>query len=367
MPSRRRQSWATERGVLVGQRRTRAGPTAPARRTAGRRRPASRSRAGTRSAERRASPARRSAGWPRRARPAPRGSWRRSGRRGQDRDERLGQLGALGQDRVAVVEDEEQPLALAGGRRSAPWSDRPAGSGSPRAADDRRQHEVRVGQRCRTRRSRRRPRTGRAAPARAGGRSRVLPTPPGPVSVRSDECSRIRVACSISRSRPMKLVTSSLRLFRGASVVRGGGKSRARPGPVTWNSRCGSVQRAQPVGAEVDRAPIGAAQLVGDQVAGRLGDEDLAAVAGRADPRGAVDVEPDVALRGAPRLAGVEPHPVAHRDPVGPLAGRRSRAARPRPPGPRRVRSRRRSTGRRPAEPRSTAPWRANASRISRW
>ena len=64
--------------------------------------------------------------------------------------------------------------------------------------------------------------------------TRVLPTPPGPVRVRSDDCSRIRVACSISRSRPMKLVTSSLRLFLGASVVRGGGKSRARPGPVTW-------------------------------------------------------------------------------------------------------------------------------------
>jgi len=64
--------------------------------------------------------------------------------------------------------------------------------------------------------------------------TRDLPTPPGPVSVRIDERSRIAMACSISRSRPMKLVTSSLRLFRGASVVRGGGKSRARPWAVTW-------------------------------------------------------------------------------------------------------------------------------------
>src|SRR6185503_9374515 len=41
---------------------------------------------------------------------------------------------------------------------------------------------------------------------------------------------------------------------------------------------------------------------------GRLGDEDLAAVAGRTDPCGAHDVHPDVALVTHVRLAGVQPH-----------------------------------------------------------
>ena len=72
---------------------------------------------------------------------------------------------------------------------------------------------------------------------------RVLPTPPGPVSVRSDARSSIEIAWAISRSRPMKLVTSSLRLLRRSSVVRGGGKSRSRPGPVIWYSRCGGPSR----------------------------------------------------------------------------------------------------------------------------
>ena len=120
------------------------------------------------------------------------------------------------------------------------------------------------------------------------------------------------------------------------------------------------------MGAQVDDAHR-RAQLVGDQVAGRLRDEDLAAMTRRADPGRAMDVQPDIALRRAPRLAGVEAHPVAHRDPVGPgMAGDRElpidggldRGARRREdevqPVARRARAR-------------SAPWRANASRISRW
>ncbi len=60
-------------------------------------------------------------------------------------DERLRQLGALGQDRVAVVEDEQEPLALqvVDDRRQ----ERPSGRlGQAEGADDRREHEVRVGE-----------------------------------------------------------------------------------------------------------------------------------------------------------------------------------------------------------------------------
>ena len=51
----------------------------------------------------------------------------------------------------------------------------------------------------------------------------------------------------------------------------------------------------------------------------RLGQEDLAAVTGRADPRGPVDVGPDVlAIRIERAVAGVEAHPDADRDAVRP-------------------------------------------------
>ena len=49
------------------------------------------------------------------------------------------------------------------------------------------------------------------------------------------------------------------------------------------------------------------------QAGGLLGDEHLAAVADRRDARAAVHVHADVALLRALRLAGVQPHPDAHR------------------------------------------------------
>ena len=92
-------------------------------------------------------------------------------------------------------------------------------------------------------------------------------------------------------------------------------------------------------------------QLVAEQRARRLRDEDLAAVAGRADPRRAHDVEPDVALVADRRLAGVQAHP--HADVLRPAATRRraARAVRRRPPRPPTGRARRRRRRRRPACP----------------
>src|SRR5919108_5320068 len=56
----------------------------------------------------------------------------------------------------------------------------------------------------------------------------------------------------------------------------------------------------------------------------RLRDEDLPAVAGSGDPRGAVDVDPDVALVGQGRLAGVHSHAHAN-PPFGERVARRGR------------------------------------------
>ena len=59
-------------------------------------------------------------------------------------------------------------------------------------------------------------------------------------------------------------------------------------------------------------------ELVAEQRARRLGEQNLAAVPGGADPRRAHDVQPDVALVADGRLAGVQPHPHADLRVLGP-------------------------------------------------
>ena len=68
-------------------------------------------------------------------------------------------------------------------------------------------------------------------------------------------------------------------------------------------------------------------QFVGDQLARRGGDKHLPAVAGRADPRRPMHVQPDVVVLSDIRLAGVDTDPHAHVDALGP-ALRRQRALR---------------------------------------
>ena len=72
--------------------------------------------------------------------------------------------------------------------------------------------------------------------------------------------------------------------------------------------RCGEVLQA--VLTEIAEA------VVAGEVARRLAEEDLAAVAGCGDPSRAVDVQPDVALIGDHRLTRVQSHSNAHRTAV---------------------------------------------------
>ncbi len=60
--------------------------------------------------------------------------------------------------------------------------------------------------------------------------------------------------------------------------------------------------------AEIADTSVGA-----EEAAGRLGEDDLAAVRGGCDPRRSVDVHADVALVGQQRLARVDAHPDADR------------------------------------------------------
>jgi hypothetical protein len=82
----------------------------------------------------------------------------------------------------------------------------------------------------------------------------------------------------------------------------------------------GAIEVLEPVLAEVPERDV-ARQLVGDQLARGAGDQHLSAVAGRADPRGAVDVQPDVVILSDLGLAGVDADPHADVDTRGPTLG----------------------------------------------
>ena len=77
---------------------------------------------------------------------------------------------------------------------------------------------------------------------------------------------------------------------------------------------------------EADRAELDLAHAVGQRArherGGRRGQQDLPAVAGGADPRGAMDVDPDVALLSDDGLAGVDAHADAELGPVRPVVAR---------------------------------------------
>ena len=233
-------------------------------------------------------------------------------------DEGLRQLGALSQDRVAVVEDEQQPLAaqVFDDRRQ----ERPSGGlGQPEGGDHRRQHEVGVGQVAalddpgavlelvQQRPRQPKPDPGLAHPTGTGQRQERRPL--------EDLRGLVDLALAADEARDLEAEVVARRLGgpRRREVAR-------QAGAADLEQPLRQVERAEPVHAEIDEPDL-PAQLRADQVVGRLRDEDLPAVTGSADPRGAVDVEPDVALRGAHGLAGVEPHPIAYGDAAGPLPG----------------------------------------------
>jgi hypothetical protein len=99
---------------------------------------------------------------------------------------------------------------------------------------------------------------------------------------------------------------------RGPVVLRD-----PRPGQLVEPLR--PLQVLQPVPAEVLEGQPG---RVGRRAPGLVGDEDLAAVGGRADPGHPVQVEPDVVVLDHRRGAGVHAHAHAQLDPARPgLAG----------------------------------------------
>ena len=133
-----------------------------------------------------------------------------------------------------------------------------------------------------------------------------------------------------------------------SSPARSGGNDAGRPSIFSWTTRSGSERSFEPEVAERDLRDA-LRHRAGDERSGRRGEQHLAAVTGRADPRGAVDVDPDVPLLAHDRLAGVHAHPHAELLAVRPAVRRERALSRRRPRRPRRARARRRRRTRRPA------------------
>ena len=93
--------------------------------------------------------------------------------------------------------------------------------------------------------------SGKSSEARAANwsDSRVLPVPPGPVSVSRRVVVSRRAASASSSSRPMNVVSWVGRLFGRASSERSGGNVACSPSASTWKMRTGaprSLSRCSP-------------------------------------------------------------------------------------------------------------------------
>ena len=140
--------------------------------------------------------------------------------------------------------------------------------------------------------------------------SRVLPLPPGPVSVTS------RTSASSRRlaNRPELGVAADERGCLGREVVRPEVEGRQRR-ELGRQPRMGELEEAlrppevlQSMLPEVaQRGAVREPAL--DEAGGRVGQQDLAAVTGRHDPRRPVHRGPEEVPAARLDLAGVDPHP----------------------------------------------------------
>ena len=132
------------------------------------------------------------------------------------------------------------------------------------------------------------------------------------------------------RDRPHVVVTADRQVGRRRQPVgpTGAGRQRGQRRELRrqvaddeLEELFGAIEVLEPVLAEVPERDV-ARQLVGDQLARGARDQHLSAVAGRADPRGAMDVQADVVIVSDLGLAGVDADPHADVDTLGPALGR---------------------------------------------
>ena len=180
--------------------------------------------------------------------------------------------------------------------------------GRPRASarappDERRTTAPRPARRRRRRRRRSRPRSRAASSA-----SRVLPTPPGPVSVTTGASPASSTRISSSSRRAAENPVRRRGRLPGVARARRREIAARRPGDDELEEPLGRLDVLEQMLAEV--ADLG---VVADEVARRAREQHLAAVCRSTDARGARQVDADVvAALGQRGLAGVDPDPHAH-------------------------------------------------------
>ena len=137
--------------------------------------------------------------------------------------------------------------------------------------------------------------------------SRVLPTPPTPVSVTSLASSSVSTIAARSASRPTKELSCVGRLPRSTSSEFSGRERPPQIGVHDLEHPLGPGDVAQAVFAEVEQRGA-RVELVARQLLGRERHHHLAPVRGAHQPRGAVERRPVVVAVTLFGGAGVDAH-----------------------------------------------------------
>ncbi len=152
----------------------------------------------------------------------------------------------------------------------------------------------------------------------------LQPQPSLPGSARARRRDHPRVLAKEERLDGLELLVAAEEGRRLGGKVRGAalerprrGKSTGIPAMQSWCRRCGRLQVLEPVLSEVAEGEP--AELGGEQVACRLGEENLAAVGRRRHPRCSMHVDADVTIGGHGRLPGVEPDSDTNDRIIGPV------------------------------------------------
>ena len=217
---------------------------------------------------------------------------REDSQRGGGREQLGDRPGGVRQQLLEVVQDDVRLLVAEAGRDGCGVSPE-----APRCGSDERHHERGIAHGASGTKTV--PPSASSARNRASSiEKRVLPVPPGPTMV-SRRGSRSSQASQRRRARA--------RVRESAWPEWGGRRRRAcgvagSPG-AELEQLCRAVEVLQAVATEI------AQRLIVDERGGRGREDHLAAVGEGRNAGAAVDVDPDVALRGDARRAGVEAHP----------------------------------------------------------
>ncbi len=243
-----------------------------------------------------------------RPRPAPAGWWPGCAPPRQPRRMSAASAAAAASQVLAVVQHQQQrgpgPQELhdaAGHGQAGPRA-------HPQRGQDGLRHRLPVPGRVPARTATRRRAKDGSWSAAACSASRVLPTPPGPVTVTSGDRAIAAASPASSPARPTNELSWTGRFPANASSVRSGGKSARRPGPGQLEDPHRPGQIPQPVLPQVHQgAPV--RQVLAHQQLRRPRHQRLPAMPGGHQPGAPVQRLVQVLLPAQHPLIGQQPHP----------------------------------------------------------